>query len=260
MSVDVAAAYSTNGFYVHRDPLLPSAAVEAACAGMDAVRHGQYDTGKPPLSSPWNPGDDEGILCKVEMPQRADRAIGALIGHEELGRWAARVTGAQWVQVWWVQLLYKPPSLPDATQVNVGWHQDRHYWGAWEEGSELFTAWVALSEVEADSGPMRFVCGSQRWGELSGGDFFGQNLQDQQEAIALPAGAEWREESALMAAGGVSFHDCLTLHGSAANTSSAPRRSFAIHMRTNNSRPHDGRHEGLTQFIDDPSLCPVIYG
>jgi len=260
MSVDAAANYAENGYYVHRDALLPTATVLAASAGMDAVRSGQYDTGRPPLPSPWKPGDDERTLCKIEMPQMANRAIGELIAHEELGRWAAQVTGARWVQVWWVQLLYKPSGVPGAAGVNVGWHQDRHYWGAWEEGSELFTAWVALSEVGAESGPMRFVRGSHRWGDVSGGDFFGQNLEQQQEAIVVPDGAEWREEAALMAAGGVSLHDCLTLHGSGANTSSVPRRSFAIHMRTDQSRPCNDRREGLTQFIDDPSLCPVLYG
>ncbi len=259
MSTAAAAAYARAGYSVQREPLLSAAKVQAASAGMDALRCGQYDTGRAPMPSPWNPGDDEGILCKIEMPQMANRAIADLVADEVLGQWAAQVAGAQWVQVWWVQLLYKPPSLADAAQVNVGWHQDRTYWGAWEAGSELFTAWVALSDVGDESGPMRFVPGSHRWGLLSGGDFFGQDLQQQRAAIALPEGSKWREESALMAAGGASLHDCLTLHGSGANTSSMPRRSFAIHMRTDRSRPRNGCREGLTQFIDDLSLCPVIY-
>ena len=251
--------YARDGYYVHVEPLISAAKVQAASAGMDAVRHGQYDTGRPPMASPWNPGDDEGILCKIEMPQMASRAIADLVADEELGRWAARVAGAQWVQVWWVQLLYKPPSLAGAAQVNVGWHQDRTYWGTWEEGSELFTAWVALSDVGGESGPMSFVPGSHRWGLLPGGDFFAQDLESLRQAIELPEGGTWREEQALMAAGGASFHDCLTLHGSGANTSPAPRRSFAIHMRTEKSRPRNDRREGLSQFIDDFSLCPVIY-
>ena len=67
------------------------------------------------------------------MRQQANRAIRELVGHEALGEWAAKITGAEWVQVWWVQLLYKPSSDENASNVHVGWHQDRHYWGAWEE-------------------------------------------------------------------------------------------------------------------------------
>ena len=79
------------------------------------------------------------------------------------------------VQVWWTQLLYKPPQAAAPTNTTIGWHQDRSYWGAWEEGSELFTAWVALSDVTAESGPMKFVRGSHRWGFLEGSDFYGQD-------------------------------------------------------------------------------------
>ena len=31
------------------------------------------------------------------------------------------------------------------------------------EGSELLTAWVALSDVAADGGPMTFIRGSNKW-------------------------------------------------------------------------------------------------
>ncbi len=254
-----ADSYRRDGYYVQSEPIVPADVVAQASAGMDALRRGEYDTGQAPQPSPWNPGDDEGVLCKIEMPQLADQSILALVSHPNLGAWAAQVTEAQWVQVWWVQLLYKPPSAVDAGQVNVGWHQDRHYWGAWEEGSELFTAWVALGDVGPDSGPMRFVRGSHHWGQLPGGDFFDQDLPAQQRAIALPDGAQWQEESALMKAGGASLHDALTFHASGANTSTQPRKSFAIHMRTDRSQPTGGRREGLTQFIDDSACCPVIY-
>ena len=256
---EAAKAYDGQGYYIHSEPLLPPDLVQRARAGMDAVRCGEYDTGKPPQPSPWNPGDDEGVLCKIEMPQQANRAIRELVGHEALGEWAAKITGAEWVQVWWVQLLYKPSSDENASNVHVGWHQDRHYWGAWEEESELFTAWVALSDVGPSSGPMCFIQGSHKWGQLPGGDFFDQDLAAQQRGISVPEGAQWREVEAHMSAGGASFHDALTFHASSVNTSGEARRSFAVHLRTNKSRPKGGRCEGLTQFIQDEDRCPVIY-
>ena len=252
--------YLRDGFYISDDSVLPRQITDEAVKGMDLVRKGEYDTGQAPNPSPWNPGDDPNSLCKIEMPQRANRHIMELIKHPKLGQWIADVVGASWLQVWWVQLLYKPPVSENAEIVNIGWHQDRQYWSAWEENSELFTAWVSLSDVSLDAGPMRFVKGSHIWGNLDSGDFFGRNLDDLRENIEIPEECEWIEKPAVLGPGGVSCHDFRTLHGSGPNTTSYPRRSFALHMRTNKSAPRDELREGLTEYIDDFSICPVIFG
>lgn len=252
--------YEADGFYIAPGPLFPQALIADAIAGMDAIRRGEYDTGRPPCPSIWNPGDDLDRLCKIENPQFASRAVQALLRYPALGALAAAVTGATMVQVWWVQLLYKPPTRDGAATSNVGWHQDRHYWGVWEEGSELFTAWIALSNVTAQSGPMRFVRGSHRRGVLPQGDFFAQDLDALRAQIDLPPDTPWEEVPALLPPGGVSVHHCLTLHGSGPNWADQPRRSFAVHLRTQNARPVNGERRGLAEFIDDPELCPVIYG
>lgn len=253
-------AYVTDGFQIVSQPRLPRDVVEGATEGMEAVRAGVYDTGAPPQPSYWNPGDDPNKLCKIEMPQVANRALMALVSHPALGRAAAEVTGAQWMQVWWVQLLLKPPTCPGSgTSTNIGWHQDRYYWQCWEEASELLTAWVALSDVTEETGPMRFLRGSHRWGFLNQGDFWGQDLTAQSKEIRPPTGETWEDVAAILPPGGVSFHHCLTFHGSGPNRSAGPRRSLALHLRTEKSRPVNDLRSGLTAFIDDPSYCPVIY-
>ena len=260
MSESPQAAYVRDGFYIHDAAVWPLDAVDRAVKGMDAVRRGEYDTGVPPRPSAWSPGDDPQRLCKIEKPQIANRAIMELIKHPALGALAAEVCGAEWVQVWWVQLLYKPPVAgADYRGTHVGWHQDRNYWGAWEEDSELFTAWIALSEVGPEDGPMHFVRGSHQWGLLPGSDFYGQDLAGQKRALSTLASDEWVEVAATLPKGGVSFHHCLTLHGSGPNHAAGPRRSLAVHMRTERSRPVDDKREGLTAFIDDPTHCPVVF-
>jgi ectoine hydroxylase-related dioxygenase (phytanoyl-CoA dioxygenase family) len=261
-TIDVARqAYDRQGFYMVDLPALPMDAVRAAADGMDAVRRGEYETGTPPAPSPWNPGDDPDALCKIEMPQFSNLAIRGLIASPVLGEWAAKITGASMVQVWWAQLLYKP-SLPHgaAAPTHVGWHQDMQYWAEWRPGSELFTAWVALADVPEDAGPMRFVPGSHKWGVAEGGDFFGQDMASQKNAIAVPEGEQWTEVLDDLPAGGFSFHDCLTIHGSGANHSGQPRRSFAIHLRTENATLNPDADRVLTRFLDDTELCPVIHG
>ena len=252
--------YEVDGFFIQAEPLIPEALVQRAIEGMDALRSGEYETGVPPRPSYWEPGDDPQKLCKIEMPQIANRAIMELVSHPSIGKLAAAITGAQMVQIWWVQLLYKPPATPDgSSHTNIGWHQDRQYWRVWEAGSELFTAWVALSDVTADCGPMRFVRGSHKWGFLNRGDFFGQNHEAQRKEIQVPSDESWEEVATILPPGGVSFHHNQTYHGSGANLSAEPRRSFAIHLRTEKSKPVNDLRKGLTAFIDDPTYCPVVY-
>ena len=261
MPVNLRDDYDRDGFIIHDAPLIERGLIDRASAGMDALRRGDYETGVPPRPSYWSPGDSAAKLCKIELPQLANRAIMELVSHSEIGRIPAEATGADMVQVWWVQLLGKPATTPgqDAA-TRIGWHQDRQYWGAWEADAQLLTAWVAVSDVGADAGPMRFVGGSHRWGLLGRGDFYGQDNDALKDEIGAPDGETWSETPAILPPGGVSFHDCQTLHASGPNHSGEMRRSFAIHLRTNRAEPKDGKRQGLTQFIDDESRCPVIYG
>ncbi len=115
------------------------------------------------------------------------------------------------------------------------------------------TAWVTVSEVQEDSGPMRFIPGSNHWGLLEGSDFHGGDLDAVREGLHLPKNAVWSEEPALISAGG------LSLHGSDENNSDGPRCSFAIHLRTQNSRPVDDLRQDLTRHVGDETVFPVIF-
>jgi hypothetical protein len=256
----VKESFEKNGFYIFSQPVIDSESIQKAVEGMDMLRAGVYDTGKPPPKSLWSPGDDLDSLCKIEQPQIANVAIATLIHSPEIGEWTAHVTGAKMIQVAGVQLLYKPPAVYDrSASTKVGWHRDWTYFRKhWEPGSLLLTAWVALSDVEAVSGPMKLVVGSHRWGETTGGDFFSQEIS--QDNFNVPSNRVWQEAPALMNPGGISLHDQHVLHGSSENLSDTPRRSLAIHVRTEKSRLIGGWREGLTSHIDDLSIAPIIYG
>ncbi|QDU71422.1 phytanoyl-CoA dioxygenase family protein [Mucisphaera calidilacus] len=257
---NVAEFYAQRGYYIADQPVIPADTVHAAEHGMEAVRRGEYASGNEPFESPWKPGDDDTKLCKIEMPNLADPDIHACIAHPALGELAARVTGAKMIQVWWVQLLHKPSVDPaNAGGPAVGWHQDAQYWPEWTPDSELFTAWVAISDVTPQAGPMAFVPGSHRDGLFAGGDFFSNDLDKLKNSIQLPQGIAWEEVPSILKPGGVSFHHRHTLHGSGINTSGSPRKSFAIHLRTEKSTLNPDHERILTQFIDDHDKCPVIY-
>jgi ectoine hydroxylase-related dioxygenase (phytanoyl-CoA dioxygenase family) len=259
-TTELQELYERDGFYIHPHSVLAPEILEGAAHGLDAVRAGTYDTGEAPDHRMWNPGDNPLSICKIEQPQLANFALREAIKSPLLGQLAGAITGARQVQVWWVQLLHKPGIADvqsDKVFAKVGWHQDQSYWSEWEEGSELFTAWLALSDVTPDAGPMVFVAGSHRWGLLEGGNFFAQDQDALRGGINLPAGETWREVVDILPPGGVSFHHRLTFHGSHNNVTNRPRCSLAIHMKTDKSATHPD--SWVARYLNRPEICPVIF-
>ncbi|MEM7534629.1 MAG: phytanoyl-CoA dioxygenase family protein [Chloroflexota bacterium] len=256
-----AAQYQRDGFFIVAEPIIPTDLIARTVERMDAVMAGEYETGIAPKSRHWNPGDDERAIRKIDLPHLSDRTILELFCYPTIGEWAARVTGAEVIQLWAAQMLYKPPSgnvLGNALG-NVGWHQDKLYWPYWS--GEVFTVWIALNDVSEENGAMRFVRRSHTWGGvIDGGDFFSGDHEAQREAIAMPSGEQWEEVAAELPAGGVSFHHGQTFHGSGPNVTTWPRRSFALHIRTEKSSPLPGVEDGgYASRLDEPDVCPILY-
>ena len=254
-----AAQYDRDGFFL-APPLIPAELLARVRASIAAVYAGKYETGIPPIGQQPKRTQPPTTLVKIDNSHRSDRTILELVSHPAIGRWAAALTSAKMVQVFATQLLIKPP-LPEG-QVSVGWHQDMEYWEPSLEGN-LFTAWVAISDVTADSGPMRFVPGSHHWGLLNSGDFFSSNLDALKKRIQEKSDRDaWQEVPTVLPPGGVSFHHNLTVHGSGPNLSTTPRVSFAIHLRTENSRVREGvkwQDAGFLNDFTDLQGSPICY-
>lgn len=246
--------YSEQGFCFLDAETIDENLLHAAQKGMLAVRDGLFDTDIPPSS---HPGYDASRLCKINDAHLASTGLYALLTESKLGEGIAAVTGSTLLQVWASQLLIKPPGSEEDGR--VGWHQDRQYWQYWQEDEGLFTAWIALSEVNEECGPMRFVIGSHRWGVLGQGDFFSSDQEALRASIEIPPGENWEETSALLPAGGVSLHHCLTFHGSEANMSDQVRCSLAVHLRDERAKPVMGNENYYVSYLDDMKYSPMIY-
>ena len=246
--------YERDGFLITAEQIVPDPVLAGAQAGMVAVRDGVFDMGLAPTE---HPGYDPATLCKINNPHRSDKGLYALVTCPEVGSAVATTAGSRRVQVWASQLLIKPPGSEAAG--HVGWHQDRQYWQMWQEAEGLFTAWIALGDVQEASGPMRFVRGSHRWGFLDQGNFFSKDQAALREEIEMPAGETWEEAAAILPTGGVSVHHSLTYHGSDANVSSEPRWSIAVHLRDERAAPVPGDQGYYTAHLEDPQICPVMY-
>ncbi len=122
------------------------------------------------------------------------------------------------------QIFLKPPRVGSAKP----YHQDNAYFRC-SPGDEVVTAWIALDDVDAENGCLRYIDGSHRLPVLDHHETAGEkyNLQPAAADIDLS-----RESLARVRQGGVVVHHSHALHTSHANTSSRWRRAYATHWVT----------------------------
>jgi phytanoyl-CoA hydroxylase len=107
----------------------------------------------------------------------------------------------------------------------VEWHQDFAFYP--HTNDDLLAVGIALDDCQPENGCMLMVPGSHRWPILD-------HHQDGVFMGAIDAGREGLDMNAAVEvpvhAGGITLHHCRTLHGSALNTSSKPRRLFLVEI------------------------------
>lgn len=228
--------YQQNGYWI-APPLFGKEELTLFREHMDRIIQGDYETKRPPWARNIDPGAPIDRLIKIDNSYWCDSVIAKLVLSPVIGEIAAQLAGVEGIRLWHDQMLYKPSQSGGA--VNVGWHQDYHYWQC-VTPPNLLTAWVAFDDITEEIGCMKAVPGSHEWGLLPEGDFFEQDLHSLQEKIVKASGKPFETAKCEMPAGAVSFHHCLTLHGSGTNTSGRPRRSIAIHLMPDGSRYRAG--------------------
>ncbi|MGQ9809409.1 MAG: phytanoyl-CoA dioxygenase family protein [Armatimonadota bacterium] len=228
--------YRENGYWLG-PRILDDEALEALRDRHARVVAGDYATGRPPLSHTPPPGEPLDRIVKIDNAYWADPVVARLSTSPMLGAMAARLTGASGIRLWHDQLLLKPPDT--GAQGNVGWHQDYGYWQC-AEPADMLTAWVALDDVTLENGCMQVVPGSHKWGLVPEGSFFVQDLESLQAEMERQSGRRFELAQCILPAGAVSFHHCLTIHGSGPNVSGRPRRSIVVHMMPDGTRYRAG--------------------
>ncbi|MER5322667.1 phytanoyl-CoA dioxygenase family protein [Streptosporangium roseum] len=184
------------------------------------------------------------VTSKVDQAFGQSRDIAETDGHfrelalaPALGRAATRLLhGVAGVRVQVTNLLIKEPERgsragedPDGRDHTGGGHgaTEFHQDFPWMpmDRSAMLTVWLALVDVPADMGSLRFYGGSHRHGLL--GRSFTRDGDDQLSQHP------WLGELDLsppldLAAGDATAHHALTVHGAAANRRDSARLSFTV--------------------------------
>jgi ectoine hydroxylase-related dioxygenase (phytanoyl-CoA dioxygenase family) len=151
-------------------------------------------------------------------------ALAAQVRDATLAARAAAILGCERVQLLQDTALVKPAR----SEARVEWHQDHTYTGYFDRAAQVSVR-LALTDCTEESGCLRVIDGSHRWGPLGEVRAFqSQAVGDDSEL--LPEG--WREREVLLELrpGDLSIHHSLTVHGSRENRSDHPRRTLIARL------------------------------
>jgi len=163
------------------------------------------------------------MFNNYELPSRDDSVLRDFVLSQGIGRAAAALSGMR-MRYWSDICLVKMP----ATQAGgiTPWHQDWPYYPQDRSGS--MNLWLALVDVPAERGSLRFVEGSHSWGPL--GRIIGRpDGKDQVDLLPEFLREKVKISPPLdLQPGDVTVHNELTIHSAAVNTTNEARWAYTI--------------------------------
>ncbi|WP_339742860.1 phytanoyl-CoA dioxygenase family protein [uncultured Rubinisphaera sp.] len=119
----------------------------------------------------------------------------------------------------------------------VAWHQDSSYWPL--TPTKALTVWLAIDDVDAENGPMKFISGSHHVGHLTYRPSSSHEHNVLNQTIDNPEQYGAVIENHLQA-GQISMHSDLLLHGSDANDSDRRRCALTLRYAAADVKAHLG--------------------
>ncbi|MBD2308790.1 phytanoyl-CoA dioxygenase family protein [Chroococcidiopsis sp. FACHB-1243] len=269
------AFYEEHGWYISKQ-ILPDELLDTAILGSERYYRGERDTpllGKNAYSD-WKP-EDKSFIRNNEFVSLQNKQLHKLGFYPIIAAIAARLSRTKRIRLFADSLLCKLPTIKDSHNGVVGWHTDKAYWSTCSS-DKLLTAWIPFQNCDESLGPLIVIDGSHKWKDTHlMKNFFDPNLNELEEKFRQQ-GKQITKVPMTIQKGQVSFHHCLTIHGSSPNYSDSLRLAMAVHMQDdgNHYRPfwnqkgeqiHIGYealcrklHNGHPDF-SDPALFPILW-
>ena len=140
------------------------------------------------------------------------------------GRAVSELLGDEDPRLLWDKTFTKPPVTVGTRQ--TVWHQDLPQVPVDRRG--LLTVWIAVWDVPAEAGAMRFVPRSKMLGPLGRVDFIGREHTADELLTAEDKEIVGDPFTIPLLAGEATVHDGLTLHGAGPNNSTNPRVGWTL--------------------------------
>lgn len=208
---------------------LKQAAEELYSCQYDVQYSWSADKGNMGFNEPYTDRKVQRMDAYASMHKNKIREV---IHSKVLAAYAAKLMKTPMVRLYRDILLTMPPGA------GTGLHVDKNYWQTCSS-EKLISVWFSLEDCGVENGCLIVVSGSHKWKRTSFVKKFELNEVDKLkklypeyeiEVVAVPHQK-----------GQISFHSCLLMHGSHANTSSATRQSFAaVYQDRDNHYLKDG--------------------
>ncbi len=264
--------YNQHGYYIS-NKIFTDEEIEAALQGMEAIYAGKLDRPSKGPFNKYNPNWEFGEgLRKTDYASFYSSGLRALTRKPILGQIASLLSGSAEIRLWHDQLLYKP-SQKNSPPANVGWHTDRMYWKTCTS-EDMLTAWIPFHNADEEIGTITMIDGSNNWPDNTGElNFFSSDMHSLESKFNT-GGSQVKKVPMLLKKGQVSFHNCMTIHGSGPNLTDQPRKSIAVHLQDEKNQYQEHFQDGEKadhlncQFcrevdgqpdFSDPEVCPVLY-
>jgi len=206
LSVEQVARYKTDG-YLAVDNVLSKEEVESLLITCDSD----------PIRKRLSESDSESIVHVPEITL-LDESFMALAKHPAIIGRVQSLLG-QHIQLQHSKFAAKPLIQG---QGRVTWHQDFTYIP--HTNSDMLAVMVWLDDATTENGCMQMIRGSHKWGDC------GENSCDDPRFLNDRLGSS-DIVNVELAAGGISIHSCLMVHGSPPNVSGRARRSVVFEYR-----------------------------
>jgi len=166
---------------------------------------------------------------------------------------AGRVMDSRKINIVFDQFLIKEPNTSQPTV----WHHDLTYWPI--DGSQVCTLWLALDEVDAESGAMEFVKGSHRWGKRYAPRAFRPEVEYGEDLPQVPDIEAMRDELEFvqyaLEPGDCTVHHGLLLHAAGGNRRTDRRRRAYVTRWAGDDVVHHPR-PNIQPMLYDPDIPP----
>lgn len=170
-------------------------------------------------------------------------AFAQQLRHPEVLAVARQLLGGS-VQLFHDHLISKPAHASST----IPWHQDYPFWPV--DRPQALSCWLALDDVAADAGAMRFLPGAHLEGEQPPVDFLrAPKLWGAREASAVAVPVK---------AGDCIFHHCLSWHTSPPNATTGERRAYITILLSTACRfaPEHSAWHPVNEFVSAAPGAP----
>ncbi|WP_414621939.1 phytanoyl-CoA dioxygenase family protein [Calothrix sp. CCY 0018] len=267
------AFYEEHGWFISKK-IVPDKILDEGFLGAQKFYRGERDATIPYATgySDWKPGDGDAVRNNQHVSYRKKELRKLL--HPIIGAVAAKLARSKGVRLFEDTLVYKAPINNNVKGGVVGWHTDYSYSSVCTSNNML-SAWIPFHDVDEKRAPLVMIDGSHKWkGNEHMRTFNNQDLKDVEKSY-FEAGKKVVEVPMILEKGQVSFHHCLTIHGSYPNRSDQFRMAFALYLQDYDNRYQVYKNQGkqVHHFLDnmcrklpngnpdynDPAIFPTLW-